>query len=362
MILFRRIILLCCCTAVWSADVARENKKEETWGLIPLLVPLYTPETRLMVAGGGIFWYNPWVEAPRKRITEVMAFFTASQNAQYSLGLVAEVYLMQHRLKLMQNLDLYKQPNLFWGLGPYTPNSNEDKYEARGGANRTSLLWLVAENIYFGGLWQTQMDDISSANPQSYLNTVKPVGYDRTRANGPGVHLLMDTRDNPFSPERGQWLELRLTYSDAIFGAGTSFWQSVLDLRHFQRVWFGHVIAVNGILSTSDGSVPWLAMPKLGGQFQMRGFFSGRYIARHLWATQVDYRLPIWWRFGLVLFAGVGDVTENLTAPLSTNYKIGYGSGLRVLVDKEQKINMRIDLGFTNQGDINFYFTFKEAF
>ena len=49
------------------AALAIEEKKEETWGMFPLLVPLYSPETRFMVAGGGIFWYNPWPEAPRKR-------------------------------------------------------------------------------------------------------------------------------------------------------------------------------------------------------------------------------------------------------------------------------------------------------
>lgn len=97
-----------------ATDVA---KKEETWGIIPLPVLLYTPETRFMVAGGGIFWYNPWLGAPRKRITELQTFFTASQNQQYSFGLVAEAYFLQHRLKIMQNLDLYRQPICSGALG-----------------------------------------------------------------------------------------------------------------------------------------------------------------------------------------------------------------------------------------------------
>ena len=89
---------------------AEPEKKEATWGMFPLVVPLYTPETRLMVAGGGIFWYNPWPGAPRKRVSELMTFFKASQNQQYGLGIIAEAYLLQHRLKIMQNLDAYQQP------------------------------------------------------------------------------------------------------------------------------------------------------------------------------------------------------------------------------------------------------------
>lgn len=330
-----------------EARPAEPEKKEETWGMFPLLVPLYTPETRLMVAGGGIFWYNPWPAAPRKRISELTTFFTASQNEQYSFGLIAEAYFLQHRLKIVQNLDLYKQPYVMWGVGATTPAAFEDKFEARGFANRTSALWLVATDVYFGAMWQSQFDDIAAASATGYLQTIRPVGYDGTRANGPGVHLLIDTRDNAFSPERGHWFEARIFHSNETFAARGNFTQTTLDYRWFHSVWFGHVVALNAYMATTTGDVAWYAMPRLGGQFQMRGFFHGRYLDRHLWTTQFDYRLPVWWRFGLVFFTGVGDVTNDLIAPLSSNFKFSYGTGLRILVDKEQMINMRLDMGFT---------------
>ncbi len=345
-----------------QAVVIKEEKKEDTWGMFPLLVPLYSPETRFMVAGGGIFWYNPWPDAPRKRISELTTFFTASQNKQYSLGVIFEAYFLHHRLKVMQNLDAYKQPNLFWGIGATTPASNEEKFDPTGFANRTSFLWLIAEDVYLGGMWQSQFDTITPEKDTGYLATVRPAGHDGTKLNGPGIHLLVDTRDNAFSPERGHWFEARVVHSNANLGATGNLLQTTIDYRWFKKVWFGHVFALNALLTTTAGDAQWYAMPRLGGQFQMRGYFSGRYLDRHLWATQVDYRLPVWWRFGLVLFTGIGDVTGDLLAPVSSNFKISYGSGVRILVDKEQKINMRLDLGFTNHGDVNFYFTFKEAF
>ncbi|HNE18923.1 MAG TPA: BamA/TamA family outer membrane protein [Turneriella sp.] len=368
---YRRKIF-CVILTAWSATQpllsqsqpapAEPEKKEATWGMFPLVLPLYTPETRLMVAGGGIFWYNPWPGAPRKRVSELMTFFKASQNQQYGLGIIAEAYFLQHRLKIMQNLDAYQQPYVAWGVGALTPTAQEEKFEARGFANRTSAMWLIAEDLYFGVMWQSQFDRIASENPSGYLQTVQPFGYDGTRANGPGLHLLLDTRDNAFSPERGQWFEARIFHSNETFAAKGNFTQTTVDYRYFRRLWFGHVLAFNAYLTTTFGDVGWYAMPRLGGQFQMRGFFQGRYLDRHLWTTQVDYRLPVWWRFGLVLFTGVGDVTDDLARPLSDRLKISYGSGLRILIDKEQQINMRLDMGFTNQGDANFYFTFKEAF
>jgi hypothetical protein len=95
-------------TAQAQTQPVEPAKKEATWGMFPLIVPLYTPETRWMIAGGGIFWYNPWPDAPRKRISELTTFFTASQNHQYSLGVIFEAYFLRHRLKVMQNLDAYK--------------------------------------------------------------------------------------------------------------------------------------------------------------------------------------------------------------------------------------------------------------
>ncbi len=349
-------------TAQAQTQPVEPAKKEATWGMFPLIVPLYTPETRWMIAGGGIFWYNPWPDAPRKRISELTTFFTASQNKQYSLGVIFEAYFLRHRLKVMQNLDAYKQPNLTWGIGAHTPAAQEDKFEAQGFANRTSVFWLIAEDVYLGGMWQSQFDAISSVNASGYLSTIRPFGHNETKANGPGIHLLIDTRDNAFSPERGYWFEARIAFSNAALGANGDFTQSTVDYRWFRRLWFGHVLALNALVTSTHGDVGWYAMPRLGGQFQMRGYFSGRYIDRHLWVAQADYRLPVWWRFGFVLFTGVGDVTNDLAKPLSSNYKISYGTGLRILVDNEQKINMRLDLGFTNHGDTNFYFTFKEAF
>jgi outer membrane protein assembly factor BamA len=176
------------------------------------------------------------------------------------------------------------------------------------------------------------------------------------------LHVLLDTRDNAFSPERGQWFEARLYYSAPAFGGQGAFTQTTIDYRWFRGVWLDHVIAVNAYVSTTHGTAGWYALPRFGGQFLMRGYYSGRYIDNHLWATQIDYRFPIWWRLGLVVFAGVGDVAAHFSDLVSSQLKVSYGSGLRIMVDKEQKINMRLDLGFTRSGDVNFYFTFKEAF
>lgn len=355
--------------------VAPEEKgasgKRPTWGITPLVVPIYTPETRWMIAGGGMFWQNPWPEAPKKRLNEIVTFFSASQNSQYELGFFAEWYFLKHKLKIDQKLELGKEPTEFWGFGPDSPESAREKFEPEGVTNRTSALWLIHENIYFGPLWRTRYTEVRRFREDKTLARDSTSGYQPPEAgaisqtavvNGPGLHLVYDSRVNPFYPVAGSWFEARLAWSEPALGARGRFTQLTVDYRRYEKVWWEHVLALNFVMVATGGDAPWQAWPHFGGQFLSRGFFYGRYIDRHMWALQADYRLPVWWRLGLVFFGSLGDVTDNLADPISRHPKLAGGLGLRVLVDRDEHVNMRLDAGFTNTGEVNFYFTFKEAF
>ena len=66
--------------------------------------------------------------------------------------------------------------------------------------------------------------------------------------------------------------------------------------------------------------------------------------------------------WGGVLFAGIGDVFDHLKELDVANLKINYGIGDRFQALKEQSLNIRLDLGFTNNGQSAIYFSIKEAF
>jgi hypothetical protein len=93
----------------------------------------------------------------------------------------------------------------------------------------------------------------------------------------------------------------------------------------------------------------------------MRGYFKGRYRDEHYFATQVEYRQYFWWRLGFVAFVGAGDVVPEITSLQIRKLKPSYGFGLRFLFDKEQKINLRMDIGFGRNTN-GVYFGIEEAF
>ena len=94
----------------------------------------------------------------------------------------------------------------------------------------------------------------------------------------------------------------------------------------------------------------------------MRGYYEGRYRDRNVVVLQAEYRLPIFWRFGAVGFAGVSDVAHRFRDFKFDNLKYSYGFGLRYLFNKNEKMYVRFDIGFGRGGMSGFYFSVFEAF
>ena len=88
----------------------------------------------------------------------------------------------------------------------------------------------------------------------------------------------------------------------------------------------------------------------------MRGYYLGRYRDKILMTFQAEYRIPAWWRFGLVGFAGVGDVASKFAKFKLADFKYSVGAGLRFLLDPKEGTCLRADFGF-GKGTSGFYFT-----
>lgn len=112
----------------------------------------------------------------------------------------------------------------------------------------------------------------------------------------------------------------------------------------------------------STGVVPFQSMPALGGAQRMRGFFDWRFRDDHMVAAQLEYRFPVWWRFGAAVFGGVGDVAPELDAFELGGLELAGGAGVRLALNPKDRVNLRFDFGATSEGDANLYITLGEAF
>lgn len=94
----------------------------------------------------------------------------------------------------------------------------------------------------------------------------------------------------------------------------------------------------------------------------MRGYYQGRYRDNNMAVIQAEYRIPLFWRFGAVAFGDIGNVAPAPGQLNFTDLKYSYGGGLRVAMNKAEKLNLRGDFGINAKGTGGFYLQLGEAF
>jgi len=97
-----------------------------------------------------------------------------------------------------------------------------------------------------------------------------------------------------------------------------------------------------------------------GGDKFVRGYNYGRYRDKNLSSIQTEFRLPLVWKFGIATFGGISNLFANNFKINDSKYNCGLG--LRFLVDKHDKTNLRLDYAVGNDGNSGFYISFGESF
>ena len=123
------------------------------------------------------------------------------------------------------------------------------------------------------------------------------------------------------------------------------------------------MLAFQGYYSGNLGDeIPIRSIATLGGSNRMRGYYEGRFRDKQMLVLQSEARLPVYKRFGAVVFGGLGDVGKTIGDFSLADLKYSYGGGLRFAVNKTEKLNIRIDYGITGNGSSGLYFQLGEAF
>jgi len=77
----------------------------------------------------------------------------------------------------------------------------------------------------------------------------------------------------------------------------------------------------------------------------------GAMLDRYMLVTQLEYRLVLPKRFGLVGFGGIGGVAPGGDQLFSANHFLpSAGGGIRFLLSKKYHVNLRADAGFGKDG------------
>jgi Omp85 superfamily domain len=177
-------------------------------------------------------------------------------------------------------------------------------------------------------------------------NTIPPppdVGL-QTNLRSLGAHLQRDTRPNRFYPRTGMFLSFTADFFANDLGSKYSFQSYRFSFSKFESLGKKQVLAFNLGVCATGGQPPFYGNCIYGTNNQLRGYTAGRYLDRYMVSTQLEYRLELPKRFGVVAFGGIGEVVPGGDQLFnSKNFLPGGGGGVRFLLNKKYHVNLRAD-------------------
>jgi outer membrane protein assembly factor BamA len=341
------------------ADTVIANK----FGYFVYPYAFYTPETQLALGVGSLMYFRFTDDEkimPSKALTSI--YYTT--NNQFNINFEPLIHFTGSRQGVLQSkITYYKEVPKFFGIGNNSKNIQDPDFEILSFGAYAELGGKIGtlENISGGIVFDYSYTSITDIKDNPFLQDGEVLGSNGGHISGAGFLLIYDARDNIFYPRKNGYYKFRLFYYEKFFGSDYSFEKISLDLRQYFTLHSDHILALQLFTELTSNDVPFYVMPELGGTYQMRGVFQGRYRDKMSFCTQAEYRKFIWWKFGIAAFVGFGQVADEIGTFNSRGFKTSYGGGLRFLFDKKENINLRFDVGFS-EGETGIYFAIEEAF
>jgi outer membrane protein assembly factor BamA len=357
------LFLAVCLGAAGSAPASEESsaKGEKTSGLAFLPVIFYTPETKWAFGGGGIYYFRLTRDKSVARPSNIPFFGAYTQRKQTNIEVDPDLYLKKG-LHIQTKLQFSDFPDQFYGVGNDTTKDLEEPFTSRFVKVSLEALKKVRGPLNVGFQYffdDTRLKDVKAGG---LLASGAITGRSGGTVSGFGYFMTYDSRDSIFYTTSGSFHQFSATAFGRTLGSDFNFNRFYIDLRKYIRFSYAHSLALETRLLFQTGDPPFWRMGLLGGQEIMRGYYAGRYRDKNMIALQAEYRwTPIFWRLGLVVFAGLGDVAATPGGFDLAEFKYSYGLGLRFVFDPKQRLHIRLDFGF-GQDTSGIYFTAGEAF
>jgi hypothetical protein len=336
---------------------------------IVLPAPFYTPDTKWGGGVAGLLTFNFPKDSLNARRSSVTVGVAYTQLNQFLLYFPFQLFPRNQKYWISGEVGYFKYVFNYFGTGNQIRQDFIDrldslyieKYDARFPRIRLNVSKKIGRGLYAGVRYVFDDFNFTKRDPNGQLIENKVIGSNGGRVSGGGLVINYDTRNSLFYPLRGWLIEGQIYTEGRYSGSDFNYQKVVIDASKYYAVGKNGVLAFNGVVSLATGDVPFHQMPVIGGTKKMRGYFEGTYRDENLLMLQSEYRFPLFWRLGGVVFGGLGEVSDQ---PYKWNFahiRYNMGAGIRFTLDKVQRINMRLDygIGYRSTG---FYLTIGEAF
>ncbi|MPY26082.1 BamA/TamA family outer membrane protein [Shewanella psychropiezotolerans] len=345
--------------SVFGADGEFDETKAIDMSYLP--TAYYTPEKKFGVGLLMVGLYKTDNASPEEQPSSLVLNSFVSMNNSYGVEVENMTFFNQGKQRLLLELELHNEASVYYGQGIEQGDldSNHHEFEEQLYSFKPRWMTEVADNYFIG----VGADLIyASAGKLELVETETPVDsadiLPNNFSSGVVITSIYDSRDYRLNATKG-WL---FQVDAGLYQNNQSSSFSTYNIELANYIDLGS--SAPGLIAWqvqghfTDGDVPWNMLPDLGGSNAMRGYIKGRYRDEQMMMGQVEYRLPIFQRYGMVFWGAVGSVAPHVS-DLTEELLTSYGTGFRFNI--KDNINLRFDVG-VGENETNFYLNVNEVF
>jgi hypothetical protein len=328
-----------------------KNKTEKRGSLVIAPIPISSPAfgSGLLLITGYVFKLNENDKtSPPSWLGGAGAF---TNNGTRALVLGSRLYFKENKYQTTMAVGKGRANLDFFGIGripgraPISVPLSMDGTIFFG-----ELMRKTARNMFIGPRFQyrkigARIDGLAP-----------PGGFEvpeidiRSNSVALGFHVQRDLRDSTFYATKGNLFDFTADFFDQAWGSRREYQVYKVAYNGFHKVASRQILAYRAMACSANGSVPFYDLCLFGFNNDLRGYTTGEFQNRRMFAGQAEYRVELRRRLGVAAFGGVGGVARRWGDFRSDELLPAAGAGLRFKLDKKNHINYRIDVAFGREG------------
>lgn len=331
------------------------------------------------------------------KMSNLVGNFLYTTKKQWIFSSRSNIYLNENKLILIGDWRYFITSQPTFGLGSNTPNEpseNPNQPQVWWGEQQMdfslirfyeAILKRIGDSKFYLGVGyhldiHTKIENFTEAGPNPNLifshdayNGLKGFDTDRYVLSGISINGVMENRDVAVSPYEKNFAWVQYKINPSFLGSDQSSSMLMLDYRHYINLSEKrkrNLIALWGFGNfVVSGNVPYMSLPSITWDMfgrSGRGYAQGRFRGENMVYTEAEWRFPLQQNketFGGTVFVNAASFSSKTTnESLFNKINPGYGVGLRVMINKQNRTTISADYGFGQKGNSGFYLNVNESF
>lgn len=344
-----------------QVDSSRNQKRIR---FTPLPVIYYSPETKLGFGALLAANFNTSSDTITK-VSYAQSYFLYTLNKQYDWGNMVRIYAPANKFIFQGRFSYTYFPEFYYGVETEDPKPKEVTINYTRINADFRFNWQIKNALYAGFAARYSKVYNISSDPNGSFYAEQPAGFEGYQLLGLAPLIAFESRDNQTYPRTGIFAELQVSANPNWLEDSHRFINVRLDARKYIPLnWLSDrdVLALQLFVNANKGEVPFKDMADIGGGNVMRGYYTGYYRYKNLYAFQAEYRAGLWKFIGVDVWLGGALTPREWYSLGDSSFKPNGGIGLRFMINQKDKLNVRIDQGFGKQKQKGLYLDIAEAY